>query len=60
MKERVFITGLGLITPLGSSVEQTWRALLAGQFIRDHARLPDQIEKFSTDCAKQAIAQAGW
>ncbi len=34
----VNITGTGLITPLGESVDQTWRALLEGQFIRDHAR----------------------
>jgi 3-oxoacyl-[acyl-carrier-protein] synthase II len=35
------ITGLGLITPLGRGVEQTWRALLEKQFIRDHARVPE-------------------
>jgi 3-oxoacyl-[acyl-carrier-protein] synthase II len=40
MNGSVFITGLGLITPLGPTVEQTWRALLEGQFIRDHARVP--------------------
>jgi 3-oxoacyl-[acyl-carrier-protein] synthase II len=32
------ITGLGLITPLGNGVRQTWRALMEGKFIRDHAR----------------------
>jgi 3-oxoacyl-[acyl-carrier-protein] synthase II len=61
MPEKILITGLGLITPLGNSVEQTWSALLAGQFIRDHAALRDRrIENFATDCAKEAIAQAGW
>jgi 3-oxoacyl-[acyl-carrier-protein] synthase II len=29
--QRVVITGLGLITPLGNDVPTTWRALLAGQ-----------------------------
>lgn len=29
--ERVVITGLGCVTPLGHTVEQTWQALLTGQ-----------------------------
>ena len=37
MKENPYITGIGLIKPLGDSAEETWRALLAGEFIRDHA-----------------------
>ena len=31
MRRRVAITGLGLVTPLGSSVADSWAALLAGQ-----------------------------
>ena len=31
MRRRVAITGLGLVTPLGSTVADTWAALLAGQ-----------------------------
>ena len=31
MKRRVVITGLGAITPLGNTVEETWTALCAGQ-----------------------------
>jgi 3-oxoacyl-[acyl-carrier-protein] synthase II len=38
MSDTEIITGTGLVTPLGNSVEQTWRALLAGEFIRDHSR----------------------
>ncbi len=30
-KRRVVITGLGLITPLGLNVAETWKAILAGQ-----------------------------
>ncbi len=30
-KRRVVITGLGTVTPLGNSVEETWRALLSGR-----------------------------
>jgi 3-oxoacyl-[acyl-carrier-protein] synthase II len=32
MKKRVVITGLGLVTPVGIGVEQTWEALCAGKF----------------------------
>ena len=31
MKKRVVITGLGLVTPVGIGVEQTWEALCAGK-----------------------------
>jgi 3-oxoacyl-[acyl-carrier-protein] synthase II len=31
MKRRVVVTGLGLVTPLGIGVEETWAALVAGK-----------------------------
>ena len=31
MRRRVVVTGLGLVTPLGNSVEDTWSALVAGK-----------------------------
>ena len=31
MKKRVVVTGLGLVTPVGIGVEQTWEALCAGK-----------------------------
>ena len=31
MKRRVVVTGLGLITPLGNTVEATWAGLMAGR-----------------------------
>ena len=31
MKRRVVVTGLGLVTPIGSTVEETWSALMAGR-----------------------------
>ncbi|HXF91499.1 MAG TPA: beta-ketoacyl-ACP synthase II [Nitrospiraceae bacterium] len=31
MTRRVAVTGLGLVTPLGTGVEKTWKALCAGQ-----------------------------
>ncbi len=43
MKPRVVITGMGMISPLGLSVDETWRGLLAGRSAV--ARVTD----FSTD-----------
>ncbi|ANX12042.1 beta-ketoacyl-[acyl-carrier-protein] synthase II [Fictibacillus arsenicus] len=31
MKKRVVVTGLGAVTPLGNSVEETWKKILEGQ-----------------------------
>ena len=30
-KRRVVVTGLGLITPLGTGVDKTWKAICSGQ-----------------------------
>ncbi|HEY0407666.1 MAG TPA: beta-ketoacyl-ACP synthase II [Pyrinomonadaceae bacterium] len=42
MKRRVVVTGLGLVTPVGNSVETTWSSLMAGQ------SGVDDIKKFDT------------
>ena len=31
MSKRIVVTGMGALTPLGSSVESTWQRLLDGQ-----------------------------
>ena len=31
MKKRVVVTGLGAVTPLGNSVEETWKKIVEGQ-----------------------------
>ncbi|HEX8141693.1 MAG TPA: beta-ketoacyl-ACP synthase II [Pyrinomonadaceae bacterium] len=43
MNRRVVVTGLGLVTPVGNSVEDTWSALMAGRCGVDF------IKKFDTD-----------
>src|SRR4051812_21974250 len=43
LKRRVVVTGVGLITPVGNSVEATWSALLQGRSGVDY------IKKFDTE-----------
>jgi 3-oxoacyl-[acyl-carrier-protein] synthase II len=43
LNRRVVVTGLGLITPVGNSVETTWTALKAGRSGADY------IKKFNTE-----------
>ncbi len=45
LKRRVVVTGLGLVTPVGNSVEVTWSALAAGQSGADYIKKFD-AEKF--------------
>ena len=43
MKRRVVVTGVGLVTPVGNSVEATWSALMQGRSGVDY------IKKFDTE-----------
>lgn len=52
MKRRVVITGLGLITPLGNSVDITWASLMAGKSGVDCITKFD-AEKFPTRFAAE-------
>ena len=47
---RVVVTGLGLVTPLASGTEQTWKRLLAGESGIKH------IEKFDVSDIPSKIA----
>ena len=46
MTRRVVITGLGLVTPVGNTVEETWTALMSGRCGADYIKKFD-AEKFS-------------
>ncbi|MDQ6788932.1 MAG: beta-ketoacyl-ACP synthase II [Acidobacteriota bacterium] len=52
MKRRVVVTGLGLVTPCGNSVEATWSALLRGESGVDYIKKFD-TEKFSVKIAAE-------
>lgn len=61
------ITGLGLVTPLGRSPDETWQSLLSEASIRDHARLQPlgnanipRVTALAIEAASQAVADAGW
>ncbi len=45
MTRRVVVTGLGLVTPVGNSVEETWTALMSGRSGADYIKKFD-AEKF--------------
>ena len=50
MKRRVVITGLGMVTPLGTGVEKNWESLCSGKSVIG------QITKFDTADFKSTIA----
>jgi 3-oxoacyl-[acyl-carrier-protein] synthase II len=60
------ITGLGLVTPLGNTADETWNALLAGRFITTHARCPldrtspDRVHRLAVAAAREAVEDAHW
>ncbi len=52
MSRRVVVTGLGLITPVGNTVETTWAALMSGRSGVDYIKKFD-TEKFSVKFAAE-------
>ncbi|HEX4793089.1 MAG TPA: beta-ketoacyl synthase N-terminal-like domain-containing protein, partial [Humisphaera sp.] len=67
MTRAVHITGLGLATPLGGTLDKTWQALLGSKYIIDHARVSDlcdgpglRINRLSASVAREALAGSNW
>jgi len=61
------ITGAGLLTPLGRTVDETWDALLAGKSITDHSRAAGEYDPTSPRVSQmarrvvdEALAASGW
>jgi 3-oxoacyl-[acyl-carrier-protein] synthase II len=52
LTRRVVVTGLGLVTPVGNTVEETWSALMKGQSGVDYIKKFD-TEKFSVKFAAE-------
>jgi 3-oxoacyl-[acyl-carrier-protein] synthase II len=52
LTRRVVVTGLGLVTPVGNTVEATWAALMSGQTGVDYIKKFD-TEKFSVKFAAE-------
>jgi len=67
MHSRPYITGVGLVTPLGGSAPETWQALMEGRFIATHSRAKIEIaagrcrvNDLALQVAREAIASAQW
>jgi 3-oxoacyl-[acyl-carrier-protein] synthase II len=59
------ITGIGLVTALGQSADETWKALLAGRSVSDHARVAGfpgerRTVAMALHAAAEALGGAGW
>jgi len=74
-KKRVAVTGIGVVSPVGSGKDAFWQGLLSPQPVGERRihdfdpndcyddpkdiRRADRFEQFAIACAKEALAQAG-
>ena len=49
MTRRVVITGLGLVTPVGNTVEDTWTALMSGRSGADSLDTVELVMRFEEE-----------
>jgi 3-oxoacyl-[acyl-carrier-protein] synthase II len=59
------ITGIGLVSVLGRTAEETWNSLLEGRTICDHSRVPgftapDRAIAMALSAARQSLDRAAW
>lgn len=61
------VVGVGLATPLGVNARETWEALLRGEFVKDHALVPQtwpagraRVIELALQTAREAAASARW
>ncbi|MGB7156899.1 MAG: beta-ketoacyl synthase N-terminal-like domain-containing protein [Tepidisphaeraceae bacterium] len=60
------ITGIGLVSPLATGADATWRALLEGRYITQHARTvldatsPTRVNTLALAAAREAVGDARW
>jgi 3-oxoacyl-[acyl-carrier-protein] synthase II len=64
-KSPAAITGIGLVTVLGQSADETFSALLAGRSISDHSKIPGhsgplRILPMAHRAAAEALSHAAW
>ena len=64
-KSPAAITGIGLVTVLGQSADETFAALLAGQSISDHRKIPGytgplRIIAMAERAAAEALSHSRW
>src|SRR5438046_3888267 len=62
---RIGIAGVGLVTVLGNSAEETWSQLLRGRSISDHSKVKKEwgtsrVAGLAIDAAREAIGEAAW